>query len=113
MALAVLAAVASGGEKRQEQCSRRMNNIGSANVVILKRPTIEEAEDNAENYIYPVTSATRSQKKNLEAKKSEPTSRIIKAVGRNLERTLTNQASKNQDQLNNRNTWSPSLSLPP
>ena len=113
LAPAVPAAVASGGGERQEQGGRRMNNIGGANVVILKRPTIEEAEDNVEHYIYPVTTGTRSQKKNLEAKKFQPTSRITKAVGRNLERTLTNQASKNQDLLNNRNTRSTSLSPPP
>ncbi len=89
-----------------------MNNIGGANIVILKRPTIEEAEDNAKDYIYLVTAATRSQKKNLEAKKFQPTSRITKVVGRNLERTLTNQVSKNQDRLNNRNTRSPFLSPP-
>ncbi len=110
MAPAIPAAVASGRRKRQEQGGRRMNNIGGANVVIPKRPTIEEAEGNAEDYIYPVTAATRSQKKNLEAKKFQPTSRITKAVRRNLERTPTNQASKKQDRLNNRNTRSPSLS---
>ncbi len=81
-----------------------MNNIGDANVVILKRPTIEETENNAKDYIYPVTAATRGQKMNLEAKIFQPTPRITKAVERNLERTITNQASKNQDRLNNRNT---------
>ncbi len=90
-----------------------MNNIWGANVVILKRPTIEKTEDNTEDYIYPVTAATQSQKKILEAKKFEPTLRITKAVRRNLERTLTNQALKNQDRLNNRNTQSLSLSPPP
>ncbi len=69
LAQAVSAAVACGGREKQEQSGRRINNIGGANVVILKRLTIEEAEDNAEDYIYPVTSSTQSQKKNLEAKK--------------------------------------------
>ncbi len=105
-----LAAVVSGGGEKQEQGGRRMNNIGSANVVILKRPTMEEVEDNTEDYIYPVIAATQSLKKNLEAKKFQPTSRIPKAVERNLEETITNQASKNQDRLNNKNTRSPSLS---
>lgn len=40
-----------------------MNNIGAANVVIVKRPTIEEAEDNDKTYIYPVTADSQSQKK--------------------------------------------------
>ena len=51
LAPAVPAAIASGGGERQEQSGQRMNNIGSANVVIPKRPTIEKAEDNAEDYI--------------------------------------------------------------
>ena len=110
---AVPAVVASGGGEKQKQGGWRMNNIGGANVVILKRPTIEEVKDNAEDYIYPVNAATKSQEKNLEAKKFQPTLRITKAVGRNLERTLTNQVSKNQDRLNNRNTRLPSLSPPP
>ena len=112
LALAVPAAVASGGRERQEQSGRKINNIGGANDVMLKQPTIEEAEDNAEDYIYPVTSSTRSQKKNPEAKKFQPTSQITKVVERSLEKTLTNQASKNQDRLNNRNTRSPFLSPP-
>ena len=112
LTLAISAAVASGGRERQEQGGQKMNNITGANVVIIKRPTIEETENNAEDYIYPVTPSSCSQKRNLEAKKFPPTSRITKAVGRNLERTLTSQASKNQDRLNNRNTRSTSLSLP-
>lgn len=35
-----VAAVASGGVEGQEQGGRRMNNIGGANVVILKRPAV-------------------------------------------------------------------------
>lgn len=34
-----------------------MNNVRSANVIILKQPIIKEAEDNSENYIYPITAA--------------------------------------------------------
>ena len=50
-----------------------MNNIGGANVVILKRPTVEEADDNLEYHpTYPINAATRSQKKNLESKNFSP-----------------------------------------
>lgn len=66
-----------------------MNIIGGANVVILKRPTIEEAKDNDKNYIYPVTAATQSQEKNLEAKKFHPTSRVTNSAGRNAEMALS------------------------
>lgn len=52
------AAIVSNGGERQEQGGRRMNNV-----VIVKRPTIEEAEDNDKNYTYSVTTATQSQKK--------------------------------------------------
>lgn len=48
-------AAASGKKKREEQGGWRMNNIGSANVVILKRPTMEEADNNFEDYTYSVT----------------------------------------------------------
>ena len=40
LAPAVQAAVASGGGDREEQGGRKINNIGGANVVILKRPTV-------------------------------------------------------------------------
>lgn len=55
-----LAAVASGGAERQDQGGRRMNNILGSNIVILKRPTVEEADDNLEN---PITATARSQKR--------------------------------------------------
>lgn len=86
------AAVASGGVEGQEQGGRA---IARANVVILKRPMIEEADDDSEIYTYPVTAATRSQKRNLEAKKFHPTSRVTKLAGRNLERSLAHQESRN------------------
>lgn len=38
-----LAVVASGEVERQKQGGQRMNNIGMANVVILKRPAVKEA----------------------------------------------------------------------
>lgn len=97
----------------QEQSGWRMNNIGGANVVILKRPTVEEAESDHESHTYPVTAATRSQKKNLEAKKFQPTSRITKPAGRNSERPIANQVLRNQNRLNNRTMPSLSLSPPP
>ena len=90
-----------------------MNNIGGANVVILKRPTVEEADSDCESHTYPVTAATRSQKKNLEAKKYQHTSRVTKPAGRNSERPIANQVLRNQDRLNNRTMRSPSLSPPP
>ena len=52
------AAVASGIGEREEPGGRRMNNIGGANVVILKRPTVEEADHDLKNHIYPITAAT-------------------------------------------------------
>lgn len=72
-----------------------------------------KTKDNSKSYTYPVTAATQSQKKNLEAKKFQPISRITKLVGRNSEKSLAYQASKNQDQLNNRTTWSLFFFSPP
>lgn len=58
-----MTAIAGDGKKRQEQASQKMNNIRSANVVILKQPTIEEIKDNLDNQsTYPITTATQSQK---------------------------------------------------
>ena len=110
LAPAVPAAVASGGGDREEQGGRRMNNIGGANVVILKRPTVEEADDNLEYPpTYPINAATRSQKKNLESKKFQPTSRVTRPAGRDSERALANQTSRNLNRLNNKTTPSPSF----
>lgn len=89
--------------EKKDKSNGEKNNIGAANVVILKRQIIEEAEDNTEDYIYPVPAAIWSQKRNIKAKKFQLTSRVIKAVGRDSEKTVTNQISKNQDQLDNRN----------
>ena len=107
------AAVANSRGERKEQGGRRMNNIGGANVVILKRPTAEKADHDSENHVYPITAATRSQKKNLEAKKFQPTSRVTKPAGRNSEKSLGNQTSKNLNRLSERTIRSPSLSPPP
>lgn len=90
-----------------------MKNIGGANVIILKRPTIEEADDNSEYHTYPVTAATQGQKKNLEAKKFQPISRATKPAGRNTKKSLAHQALRNKDRLNNRTMRLHSLSPPP
>ena len=68
-----------------------MNNIGGANVIIMKRPIVEDVESDYESYIYPVTAATRSQKKNLEAKKFQPTLGVTKPAVRNSERPIAKQ----------------------
>ena len=52
-----LAVVASAGVGRPEQGSQRMNNIGMANMVILKRPREEVRSDYADAVV-----ATKSQK---------------------------------------------------
>lgn len=57
-----LAVVASGGVERQKQVGQRRNNIGVANVVILKRPTKEKAEGDYENYGYSITATNQNQK---------------------------------------------------
>ena len=113
LAPAVPSAVASSGEDREEQGGQRMNNIRVANIVILKQPTVEEADDNLE-YLptYPINTATRSQKKNLESKKFQPT-RVIRPVGRDSEKVLANQISRNLNQLNNKTTPSSSFFPPP
>ena len=77
--------------ERQEQGGRRVNNIGGANVVILKRPTREEAEG---------------------PKNSQPTSRVIEPAARNAERQLAQQASRDLEQLDERTALSSSLSPP-
>lgn len=89
-----------------------MNNSGSANVVILKRLTVKKADNNLKSYKYPVTAVTQSQKKNLEAKKFQFTSWIIKPVRRNSEKPHAYQISRNLDQSNNRTIWLTFLSLP-
>ena len=40
--------MASGGREREEQDGRRINNIGGAIVVILKRPVVEGVDNNSE-----------------------------------------------------------------
>ncbi len=94
-----------------EASGQRMNNIGGANVVILKRATVEEVEGDYKSHTYPITTTTWSQKKNLEVKKFQPTLRVIKPAGRNSERPIANQVLQNQDRL--RAVRSPSLSPPP
>ncbi len=40
-AQSILVVIANGGIERQEQDGRRINNIGVANIVILKWPTLQ------------------------------------------------------------------------
>lgn len=51
---------------------------------------LEKVNSNYESLIYPVTTATQYQKKNLKAKKFQPILRIIKSVGRNLKKLIAN-----------------------
>lgn len=66
-----------------------MNNIGAANIVILKQCIIKEVDNNLEDHIYPVTAATQSQRNNLETKKFQLISQIIKPAGKNSEKLPT------------------------
>ena len=81
-------------------------------VVILKRPVVEEANNNLEYHqTYPLTALTRSHKsvptKVSEPKNSWPTSRVSKPAARNVERPLAQQASRNLERLNERTAWTP------
>lgn len=58
-AQSALALVASGGVKRQEQGSKKINNIRMATVVIMKLPREEEVKS---DYADPIAAATKSQK---------------------------------------------------
>ena len=61
LAQVALVAVASSGVERQKQGGHRMNNIGVANVVILKRPAVKEADNNLEHHHkYSITAFTQS-----------------------------------------------------
>ena len=54
--------VASDRRERQEQAGQKMNNMGGANVVILKQPTIEEVKDELDNQpTCPITAVTQSE----------------------------------------------------
>lgn len=72
-----------------------MNNIRSTNIIILKQLTIEKANINLKNQIYLIIAATQSWKKNLKIQKFQLISQIAKWAGRNSERLLIYQASKN------------------
>ena len=114
LAPAIPAAMASDGRDREEQGGRKINNIGGANIVILKQPNVEKADDNLEYpLMYPINAIIQSQKKNLKSKKFQSTSRVTRPAGRDSERALTNQTSKNLNRLNNKTTSSPSYLLSP
>ena len=58
-AQSALAVVASGGVKRQKQGGQELNNIGVANVVILKRSAVKEADNKVEHHHkYPIAALT-------------------------------------------------------
>ena len=86
-------AVASNGGERQEQGGRKMNNIGGANVVILKRPVVKEVDNNPEyHHAYPITNFTQSHKlASTQVSRSQdfwPTSRLTKPAVRSVEKPL-------------------------
>lgn len=81
-----------------------MNNIRGANVVILKQPTMEEAENHFEYHPkYSIIAATQSQKL-VEPKVFglKQTLRVTKPARKNLKRSLAQQKSKNLNQLNSK-----------
>lgn len=83
--------VVKNTRKRKELGSRQINNIGDANVVILKWPISNKTKDNVDDLpIYSIIAATQSQKlatpQASRFKNSQPTiSRIAKpAAKKNL-----------------------------
>lgn len=69
-----------------------LHEWGPAKLVIVKRPTEEEAEVDYENYANPITAAKQSQKSALskfsEPKNSQPTARVTKPAARNAEKSF-------------------------
>lgn len=82
--------VANDKREKKEQDNQRINNIRGANIVVLMRPIAKKVEHDFKNYVYSITAATWSQKKNLEAKKFQPTLRVTKPVERNFKKSLAN-----------------------
>lgn len=84
-------------------------------MVILKRPTDEEAGSGYENFAYPITAAPqKSASLKLPGPRNfQQTLRVTKPAGKNSERSVSHQAFKNLDRLNERTARSPSLSPPP
>ena len=96
-AQSALAVVASGGVERQKQGAQRMNNIGVANVVVLKRPAVKESHKSA--------SAKASRPQDF-----WPTPQLTEPVAKSMERIPSQQASRNLEKLNNKITRPPSIS---
>ena len=112
-----LAVVASGGVERQKQGDQRINNIGMANVVILKRPTVKETGNDFEHHHkYPIAALTQSHElapaKLSEPKVLQPTLQVTAPVTRIADRPLAQQVSRNLERLNEKITQPPSL-FPP
>ena len=112
-----LAVLASAGVGRQEQGSQRMNNIGMANVVILKRPTVKETgNDFQHHHKYSIAALTQNHRlapaKLSEPKVLQPTLQVTTPVTRIADRPLAQQVSRNLERLNEKITRPPSL-FPP
>lgn len=82
-----LAVVASAGVGRQEHGSQRINNIGMANVVILKRPVVKESHESAPAKVSSPQDFC-------------PNSQLIKPAVSSIEHSLAQPASRNLEWSN-------------
>lgn len=69
----------------------RINNIGEANIIILKQLIIKEVDSDYKSHIHFIIAAIWSQKKILKAKKFQSRLHITKLAGRNSEKLIANQ----------------------
>ena len=91
--------VASGGRDREEQGGRRINNFGGANVVILQRLIVEEADANLEYHpTYPINTATQSRKKESQAQKIPAHLTSYKAGGKRFRKGTCKSDIKKPEQ---------------
>lgn len=67
-----------------------MNNIEVAKIVILKQLIVIKVDSHYKSHIYPITTATQSQEKNLKVKKVYSMLHIIKLVKINLKKLIAN-----------------------
>lgn len=86
-----LAMIDSGGVEKQNQGSQRMNNIGVANIVILKRPAVTESHE-----LVPA--------KVFRPQDFCPTLQLTKPAVRSVEKSLAQQVSRNLEPLNQKTT---------
>lgn len=93
-AQSALAVVASAGMGRQEHGSQRINNIGMANVVILKRPVVKESHESAPAKVSSPQDFC-------------PTSQLIKPAVSSIEHSLAQPASRNLERSNDQIRPSP------